>query len=146
MRSWLAAFSAAFVLSLAASAAARVDFSCKATIPAWMAESKVPAIAIGILEDGVVKETAVFGELSKGIPARRGSLFNVASLTKPVVALTALKLIDAGQWKLDEPLASEWIDPDLAADPRSQKLTPRIVLSHQTGFPNWRRKEKLAFT
>ena len=28
--------------------------------------------------------------------------------------------------------------PDIAHDPRHAKLTPRIALSHQTGFPNWR--------
>jgi CubicO group peptidase (beta-lactamase class C family) len=40
------------------------------------------------------------------------------------------------------------LDPDVKDDPRTKKLTPRLVLSHQTGFPNWRYltdNNKLAF-
>lgn len=29
-------------------------------------------------------------------------------------------------------------DPDIADNPYVKKLTTRIILSHQTGFPNWR--------
>jgi CubicO group peptidase (beta-lactamase class C family) len=39
-----------------------------------------------------------------------------------------------------------WIDPDLANDERHKLLTPRIALSHRTGFPNWRGKSGLKFT
>ena len=52
--------------------------------------------------------------------------------------MVALRLISLGKWKLDESLDKYWIDPDLVNDPRHKKLTTRIVLSHQTGFPNWR--------
>jgi len=62
----------------------------------------------------------------------------VASLTKPVTALTVLRLVTQGKWDLDEPLDKYWIDPDILKDPRHKKLTARIILSHQTGFPNWR--------
>jgi len=52
--------------------------------------------------------------------------------------MLTLKLVETGQWDLDEPLAHYWIDPDIANDPYLMKLTTRLVLSHQTGFPNWR--------
>jgi CubicO group peptidase (beta-lactamase class C family) len=32
-----------------------------------------------------------------------------------------------------------WVDPDIKDDPYSKLLTPRLCLSHQTGFANWRR-------
>ena len=32
-----------------------------------------------------------------------------------------------------------WLDPDIKDDPWSKLLTPRLCLSHQTGFANWRR-------
>ena len=35
-------------------------------------------------------------------------------------------------------MASAWVDPDVAADPRQRALTLRLALSQQTGFPNWR--------
>jgi CubicO group peptidase (beta-lactamase class C family) len=119
------------------------------TIKSWMAEHKVPIVGIGIIEGGRIKQVKLLGELDNGTPAPTNTFFNVASITKPVVAVLTLTLVSRGQWELDEPLAAWWVDPDVAADPRHQKLTTRHVLSHQTGFPNWRWQEpskKLAFT
>jgi len=107
-------------------------------VEAWLKELKVPALGIGIIRDGKLREITVYGELKKGEPAPYNAIFNVASLTKPVVAMLTLKLVSNGQWQLDEPLAKYWTDPDVANDPRSKKLTTRHVLSHQTGFTNWR--------
>ena len=59
-------------------------------------------------------------------------------MTKPVVAVLTLQLVNSKQWNLDEPLAKYWTDPDVANDSRSEKLTTRHVLTHQTGFVNWR--------
>jgi CubicO group peptidase (beta-lactamase class C family) len=76
------------------------------------------------------------------------ALFNVASLTKPVVAITTLRLAGAGTLDLDAPLDRDWIDPDIRDDRRHSMLTARIILSHQTGFPNWRSRSpngKLGF-
>ena len=118
-------------------------------IPAWLAENHVPAVGIGIIEEGKIKEVRVFGELRKGVPAPLNALFNVASLTKPVTALTVLKLVNDGRWSLDEPVSKYWIDPDVKDDLRYERLTTRIILSHQTGFLNWRSltpSHKLAFT
>jgi CubicO group peptidase (beta-lactamase class C family) len=49
-----------------------------------------------------------------------------------------LRLASAGRLKLEEPMAPYWTDPDIAQDPRSKKLTARMCLEHETGFPNWR--------
>ena len=114
----------------------------------WLAQNHIPALGVGIIRDGKLKEINVYGEIKKGETAPYNALFNVASLTKPVVAILTLRLVSAGKWKLDEPLANYWIDPDLKNDPRHAQLTTRHVLSHQTGFPNWRRNnptQKLAF-
>jgi CubicO group peptidase (beta-lactamase class C family) len=107
-------------------------------IPAWMAEYHVPCVGVGLLEEGKVKWIKVFGDQKKGTPASANTLFNIASQTKPVAAMLTLRLVAAGKWDLDEPLAHYWIDPDIATDPYLMKLTTRYVLSHQTGFPNWR--------
>jgi CubicO group peptidase (beta-lactamase class C family) len=104
----------------------------------WLADAQVPAAGIGIIEDGTIKDVRVIGNLTRGTSAPATTVFNVASLTKPVFAVTVLKLIDNGNLSLDEPLSSYWIDPDIKNDLRHKKLTPRLVLSHQTGFPNWR--------
>ncbi len=107
-------------------------------ITEWMAEYDVPAVGIGIIENGEISYLNVFGELQKGIPAPENTIFNVASITKTVITMLTLKLVEAGEWDLDEPLFHYWVDPDVANDSLYKKLTTYHVLTHQTGFVNWR--------
>ena len=101
-------------------------------------QEKVPVLGLGIIENGKLQQIRVLGNIDKGIPASYNSIFKIASLTKPITALVTLKLISLGKLDLDETLDKYWKDPDLKNDIRSKKLTPKIILSHQTGFPNWR--------
>lgn len=103
-----------------------------------MKDSNIPTLGLGIIEDGKLKEIKVYGTLDGKTTAPYNSLFNVASLTKPVTAMTVLQLVSLGKWNLDEPLYKYFTDSDIAKDPRHKKLTTRMILSHQTGFPNWR--------
>lgn len=116
---------------------------------AWLKDQGIPVLGFGLIRDGKLKETRVYGHLPGGGAAPLDTLFNVASLTKPVTAMVALRLASEGRWDLDEPLSRHWVDPDLKGDPWLPKLTTRLVLSHRTGFLNWRRlapSKKLAFT
>ncbi len=118
------------------------------TIENWLKENKIPTLGIGIIEDGKLNQIKVFGKSSNGTSASYNTIFNVASLTKPVTALVTLKLVEQGKLGLDEPIYKYWTDPDIAQDPRHKKLTARLILSHQTGFKNWRwlnDDEKLRF-
>ena len=113
-----------------------------------MTEYHVPVVGISIIENGKIKHVRMFGNLPKHSPAPENTLFNIASLTKPLTSTTVLILVSQGKWKLDEPLSNYWVDPDVAADERHKKLTTRHVLSHQSGLPNWRGHEpggKLSF-
>jgi CubicO group peptidase (beta-lactamase class C family) len=123
-----------------------LDYQTK--IQSWLTMYKVPAVGIGIIEEGKLKQIMVFGELKKNDPAPYNTIFQVASLTKPVTAMLTLKLVSMGKWQLDEPLSDYWVDPDVINDPRYLKLTTRHVLTHQTGFDNWRwdnKSKKLIF-
>ena len=104
----------------------------------WLKQKSIPALGIGYVENGKIKQVSVYGILEKGKKAPKNTIWNVASLTKPVIALITLKLIDAKKLSLDEPLYQYFVDPDVKNDPRAKKLTARIILSHQTGFANWR--------
>lgn len=101
-------------------------------------DNNVPALGIGTIDNGKLTKVEVYGTLDKQTTAPYNTIFNVASLTKPIVAITTLKLIDKGLLDLDEPLHKYWIDPDIKSDKRYKQLTPKMVLTHQTGFPNWR--------
>lgn len=123
-------------------------FEDRVKIENWIKNNHVPALGIAVLRDKVIREIKIFGELKHGTPAPYNAIFNVASLTKPIVAVLTLKLVSNGSWTLDEPLHKYWVDPDLRDDPRHKLLTTRLVLSHQTGFKNWRylnKDNKLAF-
>ncbi|UCE08462.1 MAG: beta-lactamase family protein, partial [bacterium] len=109
----------------------KINLNFEDKINNWLVEYNVPTVGIGIIENGEVTFVKVFGELKKGVPAPDNPIFGVASMTKPVVAMLTLKLVEAGQWNLDEPLFHYWVDPDVANDPRHKKLTTRHVLSHQ---------------
>ncbi|MFU8969721.1 serine hydrolase [Chryseobacterium sp. CY353] len=110
--------------------------------------NNIPTLGLGIIEDGKLVQIKVYGTLDGKTTAPYNSLFNVASLTKPVTAMTVLRLVSLGKWNLDEPIEKYWVDPDIAKDARHKKLTTRMILSHQTGFPNWRtlaKDKKLSF-
>ncbi|MDF2553073.1 MAG: serine hydrolase [Chryseobacterium sp.] len=101
-------------------------------------DNSIPTLGLGVIENGKLTQIKVYGTLNGKTTAPYNSLFNVASLTKPVTAMTVLRLVSLGKWNLDEPLYKYFTDPDVANDPRHKKLTTRLVLSHQTGFSNWR--------
>ncbi|WP_415206732.1 serine hydrolase domain-containing protein [Rudaea sp.] len=108
------------------------------SIPLRLNQYDVPSVAVAYIGNGKVAWTSVYGEQSPGVPATGQTLYNVASLTKPVSAEVILRLASAGKLSLDEPMSAYWIDPDLKDEPWSKLLTPRLCLSHQTGFANWR--------
>lgn len=63
------------------------------------------------------------------------SLFRLASVSKPIVSVAALSLVDEDRLALDEPIA-DWLPafrPRLA-DGREARITPRQLLSHSAGL------------
>lgn len=117
-------------------------------IMSWMKNENVPTVGVCFIEDSKIKEIKIFGDIEHHSPAPINTLFNLASLTKPLISTTTLILVSRGQWQLDEPLFHYWTDPDVVNDSFNVKLTTRHVLSHQSGLPNWRGSEpneKLSF-
>ena len=70
-------------------------------------------------------------------PINEHSIFQAASLSKPVFAYIVMRMVDRDEIDLDKPIA-DYTDIDRFEDKEmAKKLTPRMVLSHQTGLPNW---------
>jgi len=108
----------------------------------------IASTAIGFIDRGKLTQIRVFGHQKAGDPISIDSIYKVASLTKPITAMVALKLINQGKLDLDEPVYKYYIDPDISKAPELRKLTIRHILSHQSGFKNWRyltKSNKLAF-
>ncbi len=76
-------------------------------------------------------------DASSGEPVTQETLFEAASLSKPVCAAIALRLAERGELDLDRPLPDYLPYERVDHDPRSRALTARIVISHRTGLPNW---------
>jgi CubicO group peptidase (beta-lactamase class C family) len=115
-------------------------------MPRLLRETGVPSVSIAHIEGGRIVLAATYGSRSPGVPATPDTLYNIASLTKPVSAEVILRLASQGRVELDEPMYRYWIDPDIARDKRHVLLTPRLALSHQTGFPNWRSQTRNVLT
>jgi CubicO group peptidase (beta-lactamase class C family) len=114
-------------------------------VPRLMQQADIPGISIALIENGRTAWLRSFGTVdpATNAPVTDHTSFSAASLSKPVFAYAVLKLVDKGKLDLDTPLTHYWpgdgpypIDP--ANDPRLSQITARIVLSHRTGFPNWR--------
>jgi CubicO group peptidase (beta-lactamase class C family) len=53
-----------------------------------------------------------YRDVEAGLPMQRGTLFRIASMTKPITAATVMSLVDAGKLSLRDPIA-RWV-PELA--------------------------------
>ena len=114
----------------------RVDLA--AVVSALLAECETPGAAIGFV-DGTERTIVAAGERGAGRgPVEDDTLFAAASLTKPVFAAGVMALVDDGVLELDRPLSEYLPEPYLPEDHRAASITARMVLSHTTGFPNWR--------
>jgi CubicO group peptidase (beta-lactamase class C family) len=109
-------------------------------LPRLLELASVPGLAMALISDGRVWARG-FGRAIED-PAQSVStdtVFEAASLGKPVFAYAVLRLVDAGLLDLDRPLYDYLPIPD-ANSARMKRVTPRQVLSHTTGLPNWRQQ------
>jgi len=114
-------------------------------MPAWMDSAEVPGLSLAFVFDGEVLTARGFGvrNLETGMSVDESTVFEAASLTKPVVAYAVLQLVDQQVLELDTPMVEYLPYEDLAEDARAAQITPRMILSHTSGLPNWRRDESL---
>jgi len=106
-------------------------------------------MAISIVKNGRVQRTKSFGWPNAALKTQIGNdtIFEVASLSKPVVAYGVLQLVDRRLIGIDDP-ASKYIDsPELRDDSRWKTLTIMMLLDYTSGLPNELRPgEKLSFS
>lgn len=118
-------------------------FEQDSCVEAFLKTNHIPILGIGVIHNGQLQQIKMNGTHANGIPASYQTLFNVASLTKPITTLVTLKLVSKGLWNLDEPIYKYgFTDSDIIQNQWCQKITTRLILSHQTGLPNWRGNSK----
>ena len=111
--------------------------------PELMKKGGVPGLSIALIRGGKTSWVHGFGikEAKTDQPVTAETVFEAASLSKPVFAYGVLKLLEQGKLALDTPLTTYLPKPYIEGDERLAKITARIVLSHRTGFPNWRQSD-----
>ena len=99
---------------------------------------KVPGLGIALINDGRIAWARGYGVARAGSNAAvtPSTRFQAASVSKPVAAFVALRLVQKGMLSLDEPLnkkLTSWKVPDNSFTKR-QAPTLRQALSHSAGF------------
>src|SRR5688572_4977868 len=113
------------LVTLTASAAPRSTVD--PLIRRLMREGEVPGLSIVVIHGGRVACQQAYGVTER-------TVFEAASLGKPVFAYAVMKLVDAGVLSLDVPLHQYMPEP--VSDERMKTITARMVLTHRTGFQN----------
>ncbi|HEU5137667.1 MAG TPA: serine hydrolase [Steroidobacteraceae bacterium] len=139
MSLWVALAAIAAVLGQHA-AAAPPPLPTREELEGLLNAFDVPGIAMASLTNCELDgQSLVAGHASLN-PAKAvtaATVFEAASLSKPVFAWLVLQLAEEKIIDLDRPMAETFgyaRIPDKAA---YAKLTPRMVLTHRTGLPNW---------
>ncbi len=102
-----------------------------------MGRYKVPGLSFALINDGEIEWAAGYGvkETGTSSPVSKETLFQAASIAKPVVSVAALRMRDAGMIDLDENIQtylSAYVIPDGEQTP-ANPVTFRNLLSHTAG-------------
>ena len=105
-----------------------------------MEAEEVPGLSLAIINDGRVIYHVVKGyeDMENKKKVNDKTIFEGASLSKPLFAYFVMGFVEDGILDLDKPLHEYFPYEDIANDERYKRITARMVLSHTTGFPNWR--------
>jgi CubicO group peptidase (beta-lactamase class C family) len=103
-----------------------------------MAHYKVPGLSVAVINDGKIEWARGYGVVEKDgdRPVTADTLFLAGSISKPVAALAALRLVEQGKLSLDEDVnlkLKTWKVPENEFT-KEKKVTLRGLLSHSAGL------------
>lgn len=100
-----------------------------------MARRHVPGLSLAVVRNGKLVLARGYGKanVEHSIPARPGTVYELASVTKQFTAAAVMLLVEDGKVALDEPAAKY-----LADTPAAWKdVTVRHLLTHTSGIPSY---------
>jgi CubicO group peptidase (beta-lactamase class C family) len=113
------------------------------TLAGEMQRLHVPGVSIALIRNGKIAWTRGYGVAYEGGPAvTPGTLFQAASISKPITAVAALRLAERGELNLDADINTVLTGWKLPAGPDNAGATVRQLLSHTagtsvSGFPGY---------
>jgi CubicO group peptidase (beta-lactamase class C family) len=119
-----------------------------ATVTRLMKSANVTGVGIAVFHDSKISYIKAYGQsdTEKGLALTPDTVMPGASMSKAAFAVVVMQLVQKGVLDLDVPIQQYLPKPlseyekytDLQGDDRYKKLTLRILLSHTSGFPNFR--------
>lgn len=115
------------------SEAERID----AVIDRAIAEERIVGAVVLLMQDGVVvyRRAAGLADREAGVPMREDAVFRLASVSKPIISATFMRLVQDGRVSLDDPV-TRWLPtfrPRLA-DGEAPTITLHQLLTHSAGL------------
>jgi len=144
----------AIALALVGPALAAQELANSAAIDAYLdravVETKIPGLVALVVDvDGVIySHTAGRSNVAAGTPMSVDTIFNIASMTKPVAVAAIMMLVEEGKLSLDDPISKyvpEFADKPVMTEfdaetgtyetrPGAGEVTIRHLLSHSSGL------------
>jgi CubicO group peptidase (beta-lactamase class C family) len=113
--------------------------SLEQLIPTLMEEAAIPGLAIAKFSNGHASILQTYGKanIDKGTLVDEDILFNIASISKPVMGLVLLQLVDQGILELDRDI-NDYL-PFTIDNPHieNEKITIRNLASHSSGIDDY---------
>lgn len=109
-------------------------------VPTLLAEHHVPGLAVALIRDRQLVWSKGYGLRAAGSTeaVTPDTVFEAASMSKPIFAMLAMQLVDAQRLDLDRPLVAYGAETLVPDQPEKRLVTARMLLSHTSGYPNWR--------
>jgi len=109
-------------------------------VTSYVSDHHVPGVSVAVIDRGHVILTQGYGlaDVENNVAATGDTVYRIASLSKPITATAAMKLVEAGKLDLDAPI--QRYCPDFPQKP--WPITARELLSHQSGIRDYRNEEE----
>ena len=114
------------------------ESTAKMNIADRMKHYKVPGISVAVINNGKIEWQRSYGvkEAGKNEPVSVDTMFQAASISKPVAAMAALKMVQDGKFSLDEDVNKKLVSWKMPENEftKEKKVTLRGLLSHGAGL------------
>jgi CubicO group peptidase (beta-lactamase class C family) len=108
------------------------------TLPQVMERFRVPGVSVAVIKDFKIDWAKGYGlaDVESGMRVDADTMFQAASISKPVAAMAAVRAAQDGRFGLDQDInaiLTSWKLPD-SEFTRGHPVTPRALMSHTSGL------------